>query len=358
MRLRVVLASVLAPLLVVGVALAGGFWASGRDADSRSSLTAALDALPADTLVSGFTDWSLIRRHLDLGRASTAAARAALNDDASLRDLTTRSVIGRSVEEMHRSFGWSAAEVDWEAYGQATDGSALVAHLDDSLSLATVRAGLRELGYVRDGRIWSIENSTDVKVSDDLVGVFGAVSILPRQRLLVAADRSTYVSTVLQVIDRKEPSLLSVRRAADIATSLVGTDSALLQRGDVACDATSLKDKSADVKAQGRAAVERAGRLESVDFAGRGLTDMSAKRQSVRFAMSFDSPQQAAQQLRMRLQLTTGPFIGREGSIEDSLTLTGSTTEGSTATLRFDHPTGSVDYMTGTGPLLFAGCPA
>ncbi|MCW2800159.1 MAG: hypothetical protein JWQ70_1631, partial [Aeromicrobium sp.] len=142
MRLRVVLASVLAPLLVVGVALVGGFWASGHDADGRSSLTAALDALPADTQVAGFTDWSLIRQHLDLGRASTNAARATLNDDASLRDLTTRSVIGRSVEEMHSSFGWSAADVDWEAYGQATDGSVMVAHLDNSLSLATVRAGL------------------------------------------------------------------------------------------------------------------------------------------------------------------------------------------------------------------------
>ncbi|MCW2751440.1 MAG: hypothetical protein JWR83_2550 [Aeromicrobium sp.] len=358
MHLRVVLASVLAPVLVVGVALVGGFWASGRAADSRSSLTAALDTLPADTQVAGFTDWSLIRRHLDLGSASTRAARAALNDDASLRDLTTRSVIGRSIEEMHSSFGWSAADVDWEAYGQAADGAAMVAHLDRSVSLATVRAGLRKLGYVDDGRIWSIAGSTDATVSDDLIGVLGAVAIVPRERLIVAAGRSTYVSTVLQVIDRKQPSLLSVRRAADVAAPLVGTDSALLQRGVVACDATSLKDTSADVKAQGQTAAARAGGLENVDFAGRGLVDESATRQSLRFAMSFASPAQAAQQLRVRAQLVTGPFIGREGRLEDSLTLTDSTTEGSTATLRFDHPSGSVAYMTAEGPLLFAGCPA
>lgn len=356
MRLRVVLASVLAPLLVVGVALAGGFWASGRAADGRSSLTVALDTLPADAQVAGFTDWSLIRQHLHLGSASTKAARAALNDDATLRDLTTRSVIGRSIEEMHSSFGWSAADLDWEAYGQAADGSAMVAHLDGSVSLAAVRAGLRKLGYQREGNIWSIEGSTDATVSNDLVGVLGAVAIVPRQRLLVAADRSTYVSTVLQVIDRTQPSLLSVRRAADVAASLVGADSALLQTGPVACDATSLKDKSADVRAQGRAAVERAGGLAKVDYAGRGLVDESAKQQSVRFAMSFDSPVQAAQQLMVRRQLTTGPFIGREGRIEDSLTLAHSTTDGSTATLRFDHPSGSVAYLTGDGPLLFAGC--
>ena len=357
MHLRVVLASVLAPALVVGVALVGGIWASGRTGDSRSSLTAALDTLPADTQASGFTDWSLIRRHLDLGSASTRAARAKLNDDATLRDLTTRSVIGRSIEEMHSSFGWSAADVDWEAYGQAADGSAMVVHLDQSVSLATIRAGLRKLGYVHDGRIWSIEDGKGT-VSNDLVGVLGAVSILPRQRLLVAAGRSTYVSTVLQVIDRKQPSLLSVRRAADVAASLVGTDSALLQTGAVACDATSLKDTSADVKAQGRAAEVRAGGLENVGFAGRGLVDESVKRQSLRFAMSFDSPAQAAEQLRVRLKLVTGPFIGREGRLEDSLTLAGSRTEGSTAVMRFDHPSGSVAYMTGDGPLLFAGCQA
>ncbi len=358
MRLRVVLASVLAPLLLIAIALAAGHWVSGRGSDSRSALIAALDALPADTQVAGFTNWSQIRKHLDLGSASTRADRAVLNDDASLRDLTTRSVIGRAVEEMHGSFGWSAADVDWEAYGQAADGSVMVAHLDRSLSLAKVSNGLRKLGYVQNGRIWSIENSADSTVPDDLVGVFGAVSILRGQRLVVAAGRSTYVSTVLQTIDRKTPSLLSVRRAADVAASLVGTDSALLQRGAVACAATGLKNAPTDVKAQGRAAVELAGGLKPVDYAGRGLVDQSIRRQSMHFAMSFGSPMQAAQQLRVRVKLATGPFIGREGRIDDSLRLTDSTTDGSTATMRFAHPSGSVDYMTGDGPLLFASCPA
>jgi hypothetical protein len=166
------------------------------------------------------------------------------------------------------------------------------------------------------------------------------------------------VSTVLRVVDHKDPSLLSVRSAADVAGSLVGTDTALLEQGDVACQATSLEDKSADVRAQGRAAVQRAGGLAPVEYAGRALIDRSAKHLSARFAMSFDSPSRAAEQLRVRLKLVTGPFIGREGRVEDSLRLIDSSTDGSTATMRFDHPPGSVDYMTGDGPLLFAGCPA
>jgi hypothetical protein len=354
MRLRVLLATVLAPLLVVALAVTGGYWASGRTADTRASLTAALDTLPAGTQLAGFTDWSRIRQRLDVGSARTKAARATLNDDASLRDLTTRSVIGRSIEEMHDSFGWSAADVDWEAYGQAASGSAMVAHLDRSVSLATVRAGLRKLGYVHQGRLWNV--STKATVSNDLRDVFGAVAILPRRRLVVASARPAYVSTVLRVIDHRDPSLLRSRRAADVASSLVGSDTALLERGVVACQATSLEDASADVKAQGRAAVERAGHLAAVEYAGRGLIDRSARHASLRFAMAFDSPGQAAEQLGVRSRLVTGPFIGREDRVEDSLILVGSDTHDGTVTMRFDHPPGTVDYMTGDGPLLFAGC--
>src|SRR5688572_15868465 len=55
---RLVVSWILAPLLVIGAAVTGGYWVSARAGDARSSLTEALDALPADTLVAGFTDWS------------------------------------------------------------------------------------------------------------------------------------------------------------------------------------------------------------------------------------------------------------------------------------------------------------
>ncbi len=73
--------------------------------------------------------------------------------------------------------------------------------------------------------------------------------------------------------------------------------------------------------------------------------------------MAFDSPSQAAAQLRARKALATGPFIGGSGRVEDSLQLTDSRVDGSTATLRFDHDQpGAASYMGGSGPLLFASC--
>jgi hypothetical protein len=355
MRLRFVLASVLVPVLVVVLAVAGGWWASGKAPDGRSSLTAALDSLPADTKVAGFTDWARIREHLGLGAASTAAARASLTNDASSRDLSTRSVIGGDVDGMHKAYGWSAADVDWEAYGQAPDGAVMVARLERSVSLGAVRAGLRKLGYTLDGGIWTISDPGSAGTTE-LASTLTSVAIVPRQRLVVSAGRPAYVSTVLKVVDRDQPSLLSVRSAADVAAALVGADSALLQDGSIVCESTGLQDEDADVRAQGRAAVARAGGLDTPAFSGRAIDDDSRALQTMRFAMGFGSPQGASAQLRARTALASGPFIGRDGRIQDSLVLTDTGVTGSTLSMRFDHNPDSTVYMTGEGPLLFAGC--
>jgi hypothetical protein len=356
MRLRFVLSWVLAPLLVIGAALAGGYWVSGRVGDTRSSLTSALDSLPADTLVAGFTDWANIRDRLDVGDASTAAGRATLNDDAALRDLSTRSVIGRFVEEMHTSFGWSAADLEWEVFGQAADGAAMVGRFDSSVSLSDVRGALRKLGYTQDGRVWSSSQSTPT--TGDLSSALASIAIVPGKRLVVAADRPSYVMTVLQTVDRDEPSLLSVKPASQVAEALAGSDAALVQSGPFACSGATLEKQSADVQAQAAAATARAGDLAEFSFAGRGLTDVSTDKQQLRFAMGFDSPSQAAAQLATRKALARGAFIGGSGRVEDSLQLTESRVEGATATLQFDHDPVSATYLGGLGPLLFASCPS
>ena len=356
MRLRLVLIPVVVPLLIIAAAVMGGRWASGGVADdTRSAMTSALDALPADTQVAGFTDWSRIRQVLGLGSASTASDRAALADDAGLRDLSTRSVIGQFAEEMHDAYGWSAADLDWEAYGQAPDGAVMVARLDESVSFGSVRSHLRELGYSRDGRTWTIDPDRDV-ASRELASTLSVIAVLPGRRLVVAADRPAYVSTVLETIDRDAPSLLSVRSAADVAGTLAGADSVLLQAGPSACLSTSLRGAGADVQAQARAAIDRAGELTKPAYAGRALDAGSKTRETMRFAFGFGSPAKAAGQLRTRTALASGPFIGRSGRVEDSLVLQSSSVQGSAAVLRFRHDPDTAAYMTGDGPLLFASC--
>lgn len=347
----------LAPVLVVAVAVGIGSWASGREPDTRSSLTSALDALPDETLVAGFTDWAAIRDDLGIGAASTAAGRSALADDASLRDLTTRSVLGGVIADMDEAYGWSAADLEWESYGQSRAGAAMVGRFTDSVSIDDVEDRLGTLGYTRDGDVWSISEAGSTTVGPELARTLGQLAFVPRQRLVIAADRAGFVPEVLAAIRGDEPSALSVRALADVAGELAGSQTAVLQSGPFGCRATSLDALGADVAAQADAALARAGDLRTPTFTGRGLVD-GPRSQSIRFVSAFGSPAEAADQLKVRSALATGPFIGRSGQIDDTLDLMGSTTAGSTATLRFDLDPDRGAFMSGEGALLFASCPA
>jgi hypothetical protein len=343
MRLRPVLVAVIVPAVVAAAALSAGWAASRSQGDARSSLTSALDALPADTGIAGFTDWEAIREHHDLGEASD-------------RDLSTRSVLAGLVEEMDAAYGWSAADVAWEAYGQSPGGGAMVARLGAGTTADDVRDGLEALGYTGDDDAWTAPDVLPEGVDREAATVLQSVALLPSARIVVAAEQPEFLAPVLDAIGGSAPSLLSVRAARDVAEGLLGTETALLQAGALACEATSLADAGADVRGQAAAAQARAGRLVDVTFAGRGLDDVSAGRQTLRLSLAFTSPAQAARQLEVRTALATGPFVGRTGLVEDSLVLSGADTAGSTVRLRFDHDPDSAVYMIGTGPMLFAGC--
>ena len=356
MDLARVLRLVVAPLVAIALAVAIGSWAPGREPDRRSSLAAALDALPAATLVAGFTDWAAIRTGLGVGDASTRAGRQTLGDEAALRDLATRSVLGGVIIDMHAAYGWSAADLEWEAYGQSRSGAVMVARLADSVSIGDVEDRLRELGYRRDADTWTIDAAGSTAVGPELARTLGRLAIVPGRRLVVAGDRASVIPDVLATIRGDEPSSLSVRPLADVARALGGSDTAVLQSGEFGCRATSFDGLGPDVRAQADAALARAGTLRSPTVTGRGLVD-GDRRQSLRFAAAFDSPATAADQLRVRTALTTGPFVGRPGRVEDTLDLVRSSVAGSVATLRFDLDPDRGAFMSGEGALLFAGCP-
>jgi hypothetical protein len=355
-RPRRAAALVVAPLLVIALAVGAGAWASGRAPDTRSSLTQALDVLPRDTIVAGFTDWASVRSRLGVGSASTAAARASIEDTGSLRDLTTRSVLGGIVEDMHDAYGWSAADLDWEVYGRATAGAAMVAHVSDRVSLDDVEDRLSELGYTRRGRVWSIGSESGSALTPELATTLAHVAVVRDRRLVVATDRAGYASDVLATIGGDAPSALSDRPLADVAEALAGSDSAVLEARAFGCRATEMTDADQTVRDQAEAALARAGTLTSPTFTGRGLVD-GRRDQTIRFVSAFGSPSEAAGQLAVRSALTTGPFIGRTGRVEDTLELLDATADGTVTTLRFAVDPDQAAYMSGEGPLLFAGCP-
>lgn len=358
MRVRRTLLLVVVPLAVIAGSLGAATWASQRAGDQRSSLTSALDVMPADVVDLGFTDWTAIRSRLGVGASSGAAARATLRDEGALRDLTTRSVLADVVDEMDEAYGWSAADLEWESYGRAPTGAALVARLDDSVSIDAVERRLRALGYDRDDDgVWTIDNTSGSGLTPELVATLGTLAIDRGRRLVIAVDRAALVPVVRATIDGDEPSVLSNRAMADVAGSLAGSDTMLLQGSAFGCRATSLESGGQTVVDQGAAAVARAGPLATPTVTGRGLVDRRGG-QAITFASAFGSPSQAAQQLAVREALVTGPFIGRTGRVEDVLQRPTGSVRGTVVTLRFAVDPDRGAFMSGEGPLLFASCPA
>ena len=338
-------------VLVIALALGGGWWAAALKPDTRPALTSALDALPADTTVVGFTDWSRIRDHLGLGVVDTRDERSTLAAVAARRDLSTRSVIGSKAEEMHDLLGWSTADVEWEVYGQDPDGTAAVVRLGRSISFDAVRSKLRAAGYRQDGPRWSAGRPTG------LPETFANVALVPRQRLVVLSDRSSQLARVLDVIDGRARSLAGNPAAAETARALADSDSVLLQGGTLACESTAVS--GADRERQARAAIDRAGELEPYRFSGRGVVDRGGSgfsAQRLVFAMTFESAVVASEQAQVRARLATGPFIGRNGPIDETLRLSSSVADESTARMSFAHDPDTDVFMTGTGPVLFASC--
>ncbi len=341
-------------VLVIAVAVGGGWWAAALRPDTRPPLTSALDVLPADTRSVGFTDWAQIRDHLDLGTVNTSQERAELTALGASRDLTTRSVINRNLDEMHDALGWSAANVAWESYAQGPAGEVVVVRLDSSLSFDRVRAGLRSSGYSADDNLWSVDRRPA-----GLPDLLDFVGLDARSRLVVMSDRPAQVAKALDVIDGSSRSLASVQAAAETAQALAGSDVVLLQAGTVGCAGTAVDPQDEEETSQAKAAIARAGKLAPYRFSGRATVDRGGSgfaAQEVVFAMTFGSAVTASHQEPTRARLATGPFIGRSGQIAETLRLTASSHDGSTVRLAFAHDPDTDVFMTGFGPILFATC--
>lgn len=340
-------------ILVIALALGGGWWAAALRPDARPPLTSALDVLPVRTNVVGFTDWAQVRRAVGLDTVDTADERDELQDTSATRDLSTRSAIGRAVEEMHDVLGWSPADVEWETYGQDPGGAANVVRLDGSISFDTLRDKLRAAGYTQDGETWSVAKRT---VLPDITKV---IALVPRQRLVVMSDVAARVPEVLDVVHGRARSLASSRAAAGTAQALAGSDSLLMQGGVLGCESTAVTGGEREEQAQ--AAIESAGSLEPYSFSGRGIVDRGGSgfaAQQVVFAMAFDSAAVASEQARTRARLGSGPFIGRNGPTSETLRLKSARADAATVRLAFAHDPDTDVFMTGTGPVLFAACSA
>lgn len=351
MRLR---AGVIA-IIVMAVALTGGWGFSRTQPDARAPLSQGLEVLPADTRIAGFTDWARIRKTLGFGRITTSIDRDSLLASAFDRDLSARSIMENFTEVMVANYGWSVADLRWEMYGQASDGALLAAGMNDNLERGTVTAGLRKLGYVEKGGIWSLESQQLAAKAPGLPRTFANVAVLGDERLILMSDAVPYLRRALALRRDRGTSLAGVVAARQTAAPLIGAESAVVEVRKDHCASTGLSDEPANVRSRGRNIVNPLGRLEPVAYGARALFDRGED-QRLRFSLTFDSAALATRQLALRTRLTTGPFVGRPEQIGEVLKLTSSSTRGPNAVLDFGLVAGKGSFMNGNGAVLFAAC--
>lgn len=329
--------------------IAGTVAASCQIGPQRSGFARAFAVFPPDTISVGYTDWSQIAGVVGTDSA-TSEGRAAFDSRARERDLSTRSVLAGASDQLYDAFGWSLSDLDWEAYGQSRSGNVVVVGLGSDLAASTVVTSLRKAGYEHASGVWQAQSDTFRRKNPDIPTELNNVVVLDRRTLLVGAQPD-----YLRSVQNAAKTLAEDRQMRQAANQVSGTATALVQDGPLGCDRAGFDDADDDTAAAAEAAVATHGRLRDYGAVARAI-DVDGARQSMRFAMTFDSAAVASEQLGVRRANARGPWVGRSGDVEDSLRLRSARSDANTVTMTFDHDVAKSAYMDAVGPVLFASC--
>lgn len=292
----------------------GGAWAVTRGGDARDPIVAAASAAPDGSRSVSVTAWSRLPRSLD---------------KASLQDLTSVSIIAEYADELEDGFGWELTDLDWEASISTTDGQVLV-------------LGLGDLDQQTAMKPWA---------DDAFAATFGKAEV--HQGVLVASPSDDALGSVVSTLRGRTPSLLADRGVASLVQSVTGQATAELRSRALVCDPDRDSGLDDDEIEALRRIEERHGSLTDPAWLMRALG--THPRRYV-FGAAFDTTDTAREQLKIRTALTTGPFLGRYGKVEDSLRDLRAHADGDTVILDFRPTAEAEPYMVDSGPVVFAGC--
>lgn len=355
-RPRLVPTAVVAVLLVALLGAALVWWLlrgpSGPYAD-------ALDTLGEDTLRSSFTDWSSIGERVDVPDVEEAQDQAAVDDflgRAYDADLVTGSSQLDVVPGLALTFGYSLAQAEWEAYGQAPDGAVSVLKLTDDVDFDEVRRNLAEAGYgepAEDDGVWRGSGDLVIGFESPMTTLQINVLLLDDERLVLTSDSAGFLEQTRATIEGEAPSLRDVPGVDPLIEAAQGSESNQLWARDFACEDLALTSTSAAVdRDEGARLVEQAGGVHPLD----GLLLARSAGDGATIAMWFDSEADAEADLQPRTDLARGPAPGQGGDFTDRFTITESRADGRLITMRVRAETASFMSDLGQGPVLFASC--
>ena len=281
---------------------------------SRTDYERAVAMMPASTLRVTYTDWSRIRAMT--GDATIAGDATASDIDAFLgraydQDLTSTSAVHDATYAMADRYGFSALDASWEMYGQSREGAVAVMAMPDSVDLGEVEVNLQALGYdappdgAGSGGVWTGSVDLVAQIDPSLTPVMENLVVLHDERVVLMSDDSAYASSSAEAV------------------------------GD---------------------------EVASLDEEVEGVEELDPDH-SMTVGMYFELSDQAAKDLRPRVELATGEAVGQGGTFPDRFRLASGKQSGHTVVLDL-QPVGPRSERTEStllsdlsqGPVLFATC--
>ncbi|MBF4162570.1 hypothetical protein [Nocardioides acrostichi] len=323
----------------------------------------AVQMAPPEAQRYTFTDWAGVRDALDL-RDSSDSLGALLRRGFS-QDLTSASGLLDSAKLLDSTFGWSPATAQWELLAQAEEGSVEIVRLDPGTDFDDLADRLRALGYTAPSDAEGGETSGGVWVGGD--DVLGQVTTRADETgnpmlqnfaldadagLVFTSNTSSYLQHAVRTASSQDgPSDQGLRDAV----SALGTEplSAIGYTGDQVCSELAMGQADADAQQTGARLVTEAGGVSPL--AGFVIADLGGR--ALRVEMSFESDQQARDDVDPRAKLAAGPAPGQGGSFAERFSVDEASATGTVITLDLTaKPQAYALSDLSSGPVLFATC--
>lgn len=358
LRRVVVVAAAVAVVAVLG----GGAWFGWRAVQS-TPYEQAVAWLPESTLRATYTDWDAVRSLADgasLGPSSSSREVEAFLARAYDLDLTGTSAVSGSTYAMARRYGISALDAEWEMLGQSRDGQVVVLRFDGSVDLEGVEGSLRRLGYdppadgAGSGGVWA--GSADLVASIDpvLTPVMQNVVVLPGEGVVLLSDSRAYAAASASVVAGSAAGLDEVPGTSPLAASAGSPVSAVMFASDFACEALSMASADEDDQAVADELVSAAGGVSPLA----GVVVALERDRSLVVGLHFESPEQASDDLRPRVELASGDAPGQGGSFAERFRVEEAAADGNEIVMRLKPAADDLPLLSDLtqGPLLFATC--
>lgn len=347
-------------MIAVVVVLLGGsaIWARWWREHHPTGILGAIAAMPSAVQRLNFTDWSAVRLELRVYRDQEISTMGSWLPKAFDDDLSPVSNMTDSAQLLQRHFGFSPANVQWEAYGQARTGQVEVLQLNDTVSFEDLEDHLEKAGYPKPSAttgVWAGGVDRLASIDPSISAEFANIVLLPDEHLVVSSSSLSFLASTVATIEGKQKALSSVGSVSAMLNNIDEPAAAVVWTRDFACADLAMSQADTQSQTEAQQAITAAGQTTPLV----GFTLALGSDGVLTAAEQFTSTEVAQGDLKARASLATGPEFGRSSSnFSDDFTLESASTKDATILLRMKPRRSGVFPLSSlySGPLVFATC--